>query len=517
MPTPRHPGLHGLLACMLAATAAIAPAAAATFTVTNGNDSGPGSLRQAIIDANANTGFDTITFNIPGTGPHTIAVNTTLPGINSPVLIDGYTQPGATLNNSTAGSNATIQIELRSASGILSGSGLSLLAGSNGSTIRGLAINRFRGSMINATPGGADCVITGNFIGTNPAGTTGYADAAPAIQTGVTLAGARCRLGGPGRGDRNVVSGMSGTGVFVSGDDVRVQGNMIGTDRLGNIAIPNTRGVTVGAGAGTGVTTRNALIGGSNSGSSTTPRNVISGNTSVGLDIQSGEGHMVEGNIIGFVAFPLFLNALPNQGPGILVRGGSMIDIGSTTGIDARLNMIGRNNGPGILLAGTASSGPQGVFIGANENFTNDGLAIDLSLTPAGDGVTANDPLDGDQGPNGLQNFPVLSEVTYPAAGQTRVNGQISSLPSRSFRIDAYRSFSCDPSGHGPGSAWLGRTTVTTNASGNASFSITVAAEHMTGFATATATLLPDYATSEFSACRGFGRGDAIFRNGFES
>ncbi len=63
--------------------------------VTTTDDSGPGSLRQAILDANANPGTDTITFNIPGAGPHTIAPLTALPEITDPVIIDGTTQPGA--------------------------------------------------------------------------------------------------------------------------------------------------------------------------------------------------------------------------------------------------------------------------------------------------------------------------------------------------------------------------------------------------------------------------------------
>ena len=62
---------------------------AASFTVTNTNDSGAGSLRQAIIDANANAGTDTIDFNIPGVGPHTIQPTSTLPTITDPVAIDG--------------------------------------------------------------------------------------------------------------------------------------------------------------------------------------------------------------------------------------------------------------------------------------------------------------------------------------------------------------------------------------------------------------------------------------------
>src|SRR5581483_11026436 len=95
-------------------------AVAATFTVTNTNDSGAGSLRQALLDANAAPGLDTIAFNIPGTGVHTITTPTTdLPDITSPVLIDGYTQPGSTPNTNAlnAGINAVLQIELAITSG----------------------------------------------------------------------------------------------------------------------------------------------------------------------------------------------------------------------------------------------------------------------------------------------------------------------------------------------------------------------------------------------------------------
>src|SRR5262249_41590034 len=65
----------------------------ATFTVTNSNDAGAGSLRQAILDANANPGADTIAFNIIG-GNLTITLNTPLPVLTEAVTIDGTTQPG---------------------------------------------------------------------------------------------------------------------------------------------------------------------------------------------------------------------------------------------------------------------------------------------------------------------------------------------------------------------------------------------------------------------------------------
>src|SRR5258708_27938781 len=115
-------------------------AQAATFTVTNTNDSGAGSLRQAILDADASAGADLITFNISGAGVHTISPLSVLPTITDPVTIDGYTQPGASVNTLAGGDNAILLIEL---SGAAAGGvdGLSITAGS--CTIRGLVINGF--------------------------------------------------------------------------------------------------------------------------------------------------------------------------------------------------------------------------------------------------------------------------------------------------------------------------------------------------------------------------------------
>src|SRR2546425_11027634 len=72
------------------------PAFAATFTVLNTSDSGAGSLRQAIIDANNNPGTDLISFRIPGTKPYTITPGSALPSITDPVTIDGTTQTNFT-------------------------------------------------------------------------------------------------------------------------------------------------------------------------------------------------------------------------------------------------------------------------------------------------------------------------------------------------------------------------------------------------------------------------------------
>src|SRR5439155_24062018 len=87
----------------------------APFTVTttadNGNNLAPtaGSLRQAILGANATPGTDTINFNILGIGPFTISPPTALPTITDPVIIDGYTQLGATANTLAVGDNAVLK------------------------------------------------------------------------------------------------------------------------------------------------------------------------------------------------------------------------------------------------------------------------------------------------------------------------------------------------------------------------------------------------------------------------
>src|SRR5436305_357762 len=102
---------------LIAAVLCALPAFAATFAVSNTNDSGRGSLRQAILDANNSTGTDTISFNIGGGGVHTIAPVTPLPQITDPVVVDGFTQPGSKVNNGADGMNAVLRIEL-SGSGI---------------------------------------------------------------------------------------------------------------------------------------------------------------------------------------------------------------------------------------------------------------------------------------------------------------------------------------------------------------------------------------------------------------
>src|SRR5690348_7821450 len=147
---------------LICALLALSSAQAATFTVTNTNDSGAGSLRQAITDAVAaqTAAHDNVvTFNIPGAGVHTIRPLSPLPPIKD-LTIDGYTQPGSHANTLARGSDAVLTIEI---DGSLAGVGAHGLVNQGAApgfgvpnvTVLGLVINRFGGAGIHVTgPGG---------------------------------------------------------------------------------------------------------------------------------------------------------------------------------------------------------------------------------------------------------------------------------------------------------------------------------------------------------------------------
>src|ERR1044071_2859000 len=145
-----------VLCGVLSVCATYQSAFAATFTVTNVNDSGPGSLRQAILDANSNDGTDMINFHI-GTGARTISPLSPLPSIVGRVTIDGTTQPGYP-------GTPIIEIEGSQAG---TASGLIIFAGF--STIRGLVINRFSGDGISMADGSGN-TIENNYIGVDVTG-----------------------------------------------------------------------------------------------------------------------------------------------------------------------------------------------------------------------------------------------------------------------------------------------------------------------------------------------------------
>ena len=136
-----------------------------TFTVINTDDSGAGSLRQAILDANANAGADEIGFNISGSGVNTIAPLTSLP-MTSAVTIDGTTQPGFVASGPRLIELSGVNYDIPNDGSwpVLHDYGLFI---SGDSTVKGLAINHFSHGIAVA---GANNQIEGNYIGTVPTG-----------------------------------------------------------------------------------------------------------------------------------------------------------------------------------------------------------------------------------------------------------------------------------------------------------------------------------------------------------
>ncbi len=253
--------------------------ALATFTVTNTNDTGVGSLRQAILDANASAGSDSIHFVISDPlvgGAHTISLTSALPVISETVTIDATTEPDY--------SGAPVVMLDGTAAGIASHG---LIVDGVGTTIRGLSIGAFDATAITVT---ADNVtIVGNYIGLAPDGITARANGG-----GITvLEAADARIGGLTSGDRNVISGNTGTGVALIGSGAIgnvVRGNYIGTDATGTSAIGNTLdGVHVTAGASSNI------IGGTVSGAG----NLIFGNGGAGISIDaSSNSNSLLGNAV---------------------------------------------------------------------------------------------------------------------------------------------------------------------------------------------------------------------------
>jgi photosystem II stability/assembly factor-like uncharacterized protein len=614
------------------------------FVVTNANNHGAGSLRDAITNANATPGPDTITFNIPGSGVKTISVVIPLPEITERVVIDATTQPGYA---------GTPLIELDGLPlGNFGGNGLVIKA--SNSTVRGLSIGNFRGGnaifltgcdnntiqanylgvAANGTTGrsnsrgivltnssnnliggttaaarnviagnqstglvveGNNNVIQGNFIGTNAAGTAALANFGNVVienvassdnlvggtaigagnllsgsQWGVSSNGTRTTIQGNRIGTdvtgtnkipnsvgvnsigpdsligglvpaaRNIISGNQGDGVSIRGTGSKLQGNYIGTDITGALAlgnngngvsanenaliggtVPEARNIIAASGqanvalgqsgfgapatvqgnyigtdatgsralggsfAGIAISSSNNVVGGLTAGA----RNVISGNT-LGINLggfSTGTvGNVIQGNFIGVNAAGT--GPLPNTNQGIAIADAANNIVGGTqTGAG---NRIAFNGGPGLTIStGTGNS------IRRNAIFSNNGLGIDL----AQNGVTPNDNNDGDTGPNHLQNFPVISGV-MSTSSSTTIQGSLKSIPNTTFQIDFYSNAAVDPSGNGEGAQFINSTSVNTNSNGDATINVTFPVGLAAGrVVTATATD-PNGNTSEFSA-----------------
>jgi hypothetical protein len=193
-----------VVASLLLALAQKPAYAADTFTVTNTNDGGAGSLRQAILDANFTDGASVINFNISGTGVKTIKPTSALPTITEPVTIDGYTQPGASPNTKAVGNDASLKVQLDGTNAPQGTSGLEIVT--SNSVVKGLVVNRFPFSGIFVLGPTFGTRVEGNFIGTDPTGTIDRGNGLD----GVDIQGdapSQAVVGGTTPAARNLISG----------------------------------------------------------------------------------------------------------------------------------------------------------------------------------------------------------------------------------------------------------------------------------------------------------------------
>ena len=430
--------------------------ALATYTVTNTNDSGANSLRQAILDANGNAGADTIAFNINGGGLERIRPNSALPTITGMVTIDGWSQPGFA---------GTPLIELRGDNAGASVDGLTFSSTSDGSVVRGLVIFDYTRDGIVIQSGADNITIVGNWIGTTGTGTTGDGNG----DDGIDIAGSGAIVGGTGANDRNVITNNSDEGITIVGSGVTghlIQGNYIGVDPDGATGNGNTDvGLAIISGTGNTI-----------GGTTAAARNVISKNNE-GMEINTSN-NVVQGNNIGTDVTGT-LNRGNRIGSGVQVQGSSTNNLIGGTAVGAS-NLIAFNAGNGVdIVNGT------GHAVLGNQIHSNTLLGINLGAA----GVTANDVGDGDAGANNLQNFPVLTSAQVVSSTQLTVVGTLNSTASSQFRIEFFSSAAQDGTGFGEGQTYLGFVNVTTNGSGNASFNTTLTATVSAGsYISATAT-----------------------------
>lgn len=331
----------------LLAALGMASCSAATFVVSNTNASGVGSLQQAILDANAASGLDTITFQISGTGVRTINPTNALPSITDPVVMDGTTQPGYA---------GTPIIEINGTNAGTASDGLRLPSGN--STIRGLIINRFYGAGIHLQAPGGSNHIEGNFIGTDATGTLNRGNGQASTRSGgIFVDGSSGNwIGGLYATNRNLISGNGGSGVFMQNcASNTVQGNLIGTSWSGTVAISNTNGLALYNAVGN-------IIG----GASASARNVISGNSASGVYLYSlgTAGNWIRGNYIGTDISGSAALGNASDGVTFLSTGGNTI--GGTNSGEG--NLISANNMGGVALNGTGANGNfvQGNLIGTD-------------------------------------------------------------------------------------------------------------------------------------------------------
>ena len=396
--------------------------------VTNTHDVDEiGSFRHALNYANGHEGTDEIIFDISGEGPFTLQPSTTpLPPITDPVIIDGFSQPGA------SESNSILLIELDGESAGIGSNGLTLA--SDNCEIKGLVINRFSGSGIYLDHAN-DNIVESNFIGTDITGKIGLGNGSynetefKGIGAGISLyVSSNNTIGGSSSTKRNLISANPNNGIWIIGyyDKLEgvyykssgnlIKGNLIGTDIEGIAKLENRYGIKID-------TSINNVIG----GLIPEERNIISGNI-FGIYINGGDqakGNSIIGNYIGTDITGT--QALGN-GWGINLSASETLVGGSTPG--AR-NLICGSPNTGLGISGNlAHQGPttgniiQGNYVGVDVN-GNNSIPNDIGIMIMNSG---GNQIGGNLGTEGnliSGNYRIGLYVGYMDATDNMVEGNL--------------------------------------------------------------------------------------------
>jgi CSLREA domain-containing protein len=282
--------------------------------------------------------------------------------------------------------------------------------------------------------------IEGNFVGTDITGTKVLAaPIVPGGGCGICIDATDSRIGGTDPHQRNLISvdiGHPGRGISAGSGatNLVIEGNYIGTDISGTKAIEPAIHLSVGI-AGDG-SPSGVRIGGTTGADTPTcdgACNLISGG-SEGI-VGGAVNWTIEGNYIGTDATgtqPLPNKQVdPNTAAGVSLAG---LSNGTTIGgLDpAAGNLIAYNDGVGVLIVDCFC----GNAILSNRIFDNRGTGIQLGSFPP---INLNDTGDGDTGPNDLQNYPVITDVSV-ANGETTVTGTFNSRANRAYHLQFFRN-----------------------------------------------------------------------------
>lgn len=364
----------------------------ATFVVNGFNDTGPGSLREAINQSNALLGVDTITFAIAPGGVQTIEPQSELPTIIDPVIIDGFSQPP--VGGGEPGDTPMIAIDGSQAGG----DGLTITGGN--SIIRGLIIKDWDNGIVVNNVGGN--TIVGCWIGVDVDGVTPDGNNGDGIilNAGDNIIGSATDLGGgtatdPAVRNRNVISANGGDGIDVNSAGNIIQNNFIGVDITGQVDLGNSSdGIEI-----SNVNPAGNLVGGTAADES----NVIAFNGGNGITVLSGSGNSFVRNSIS-----------ENTGLGI--------DLGDD-GIDG-IDALDADSGPNDrlnrpVLAAAPTVGGVTVLRGLVNSLPNQLFRVEFftDFDPgedAGEGQIFLDSIDVTTGPDGTFEFSHTLPVFVP-------------------------------------------------------------------------------------------------------